>query len=191
MVDLLSGENLSLTTIRKADKVKFVGDAATNPFPKLQGMCTTAKTALTKAMTSLERASSGFDKLTSEDGLLTSQRFAHTYMAALEKVENKKTNLESCFDKLIEHVHGMAREDFEPNTDPGAIVESAEETCQGRIAEIELKLQEHEGLVKKSRTRSLPTASASTSNAWTPPAGGWDQYYIFFICFSPSLQSTN
>ena len=98
MVDLLSGENLSLTTIRKGDKVKFVGNAATNPFPKLQGMCTTAKTGLTKAMTSLERASSGFDKLTTEDGLLISQRFAHTYMAALEKVENKKTNLESCFD---------------------------------------------------------------------------------------------
>ena len=70
MVDLLSGENLSLTTIRKGDKVKFVGNAATNPFSKLQGMCTTAKTALTKAMTSLERASSGFDKLTSDDGHL-------------------------------------------------------------------------------------------------------------------------
>ena len=69
MVDFLSGENLDLTTNKKADKVKFVGDAAINPFPKLQGMCTTAKTALTKAMTSLERASSGFDNLTSEDGL--------------------------------------------------------------------------------------------------------------------------
>jgi hypothetical protein len=71
-------------------------------------------------------------------------------MAALEKVINKKSNLESCFDNLIEHVHGMTREDFEPHTDPGAIVESAEETCQGRIAEIDLKILEQEELTKKA-----------------------------------------
>ena len=160
MVDLLSGENLSLTAIRKGDKVKFVGNAATNSFPKLQGLCTTAKTALTKAMTSLEKASSGFENLTTEDGLLTSQRFARTYMAALEKVDNKKTNLENCCKTLIEHVHGMARDE---------------------VAEVELKLQEQERLVKKAKhilslqlhlKAVMPGPPQHSGAQPSPPGGG-------------------
>ena len=99
MVDLLTGENLSLTeTIRKGDKVKFVGNAATNPFPKLQGMCTSAKTSLTKTLTALGKASSGFENLTTEDGLLTTQRFARTYMETLEKVDNNFICKPWCLD---------------------------------------------------------------------------------------------
>ena len=117
MVDLFTGANLNLNeAIKKGDKIKFVGDMATNPFPKLQGKCASAKTSLTKALTALEKTSTGFESLTQEE----------------------------------EHVHDMAREDFEPNTDPTAIVESAESTCQEIITAADLKLQEHEGLVKQA-----------------------------------------
>ena len=131
--------------IKKGDTIKFVGDA-TDPFPKLQRKCATAKSGLT----ALEKTSLGFGRLTQEEELLTQQRYARTFMEALEKVETKKTDLETCFENLIEHVHGMAREDFEPNTDPGAVVESAEHTCQERIADADVKLQEHEDLVKQA-----------------------------------------
>ena len=136
--------------IKKGDTIKFVGDVATDPFPKLQRKCATAKASLTKALTALEKTSLGFGSLTQEEELLTKQRFARTFMEALEKVDTKKADLETCFENLIEHVHGMAREDFEPNTDPTAVVESAESTCQERIADADLKLQEHEGLVKQA-----------------------------------------
>ena len=151
MVDLFTGADLKLTeAIRKGDQIKFVGDMNTNPFPKLQGKCSTAKTSLTKAMTALEKTSTGFRNLTQEAELLTKQRFARSFMEALEKVETKKADLEACFDNLIEHVHGMAREDLEPHTDPAAVVISAESTCQERTAAAEMKLQEHEGLVKQA-----------------------------------------
>ena len=151
MVDLITGANLNLTEpIRKGDKIKFVGDANAHPFPKLQGKCASSKTSLTKALTALEKTSTGFANLTQEEELLTKQRFARSFIEAHEKVETKKTDLETCFENLIEHVHDMTREDFEPHTDPTAIVESAESTCQERVNAADLKLQEHEGLVKQA-----------------------------------------
>ena len=151
MVDLFTGADLRLTgTIKKGDQIKFVGDANTNPFPKLQGKCSTAKTGLTKALTAMEKCSTGFRNLTQEAELLTKQRFARSFMEALEKVETKKAELESCFDNLIEHVHEMAREDFEPNTDPIAVVSSAESTCQERTAAADMKMVEAEDLVKQA-----------------------------------------
>ena len=110
------GASLNITeAIKKGDKIKFVGDMATNPF-QLQGKCASAKASLTKALTALEKTSLGFDRLTQEEELLTKQRYARTFMKALEKVETKKADLETCFENLIEHVHGMAH------------------TCQERIA---------------------------------------------------------
>ena len=60
--------------IKKGDTIKFVGDVATDPFPKLQRKCATAKSGLTKALTALEKTSLGFDRLTQEEGFLTKQR---------------------------------------------------------------------------------------------------------------------
>ena len=152
MVDLITGASLNLNeAIKKGDRIKFVGDMATNPFPKLQGKCASAKTGLTKALTALEKTSTGFANLTQEEELLTKQRFARSFIEAHEKVESKKTDLETCFENLIEHVHEMTREDFEPHTDPTAIVESAESTCQERVNAADLKLQEHESLVKQAK----------------------------------------
>ena len=139
MVDLFTGADLS-TDKPKGQLVKFVG-GSTNPFPALKGKCSTAKMSLTKALTSLERTSTGFRDLTQETELLTKQRFARSFLEALEKFERKKDDLEGCFEALIEHVHGMTREDFEPHTDPTAVVESADSTCQERTTEAEAKLQ--------------------------------------------------
>ena len=151
MVDLFTGANLSTAEpVQVGQRIKLVGDVSTNPFPKLQGKCSTAKTGLTKALTALDKTSTGFRDLTQETELLTKQRFARSFLEALEKVDKKKDDLEARFDMLIEHVHGMAREDFEPNTDPTAVVESAESTCLERTTEAEAKLQEHEALVKQA-----------------------------------------
>ena len=136
--------------IKKGDTIKFVGDVDTDPFPKLQRKCATAKSGLTKALTALEKTSLGFGRLTQEEELLTQQRYARTFMEALEKVETKKTDLETCFENLIEHVHNMARVDFEPNTDPGAVVESAEHSCQERISDADERIEKQEVLVKKA-----------------------------------------
>ena len=122
MVDMFTGANLNITEARKkADKIKFVGDMTTNPFPKLQGKCASAKASLTKALTALEKSFTGFSRLTQEEELLTRQRFARAFMESIEKVERKKTELENCFEGLIGHVYAMVREDFEPNTDPATI----------------------------------------------------------------------
>ena len=101
MVDLFTGADLS-TAAPKGQQIKFVGDMSTNPFPKLKGKCSTAKTGLTKAILSLERTSTGFRDLTQETELLTRQRFARSFLEALEKVERKKDDLEGCFEALIE-----------------------------------------------------------------------------------------
>ena len=54
---MFTGANLNITEARKkADKIKFVGDMTTNPFPKLQGKCASAKASLTKALTALEKS---------------------------------------------------------------------------------------------------------------------------------------
>ena len=59
MVDVM-GASLNITeAIKKGDKIKFVGDMATNPF-QLQGKCASAKASLTKALTALEKTSLGF-----------------------------------------------------------------------------------------------------------------------------------
>ena len=135
--------------IKKGDTIKFVGDA-TDPFPKLQRKCGYAKASLTKALTALEKSSLRFGSLTSEEELLTSQRHARTFMEDLEKVETKKTELETCFENLIGHVNNMAREDFEPNTDPGAVADSADHSCQERLTNANERVDKQEDLVKKA-----------------------------------------
>ena len=135
--------------IKKGDTIKFVGDA-NDSFPKLQRKVATAKAGLTKALTALEKSSLGFGSLTQEEELLTSQRYARTFMEALEKVETKKTELETCFENLIEHVNNMTRGDFEPNTDPGIVVESAEHSCQERLSDADERIDKQENLVKKA-----------------------------------------
>ena len=100
MVDLFTGVDLS-TAAPKGQQIKFVG-LSTDNFPKLKGKCSTAKTGLTKAILSLERTSTGFRDLTQETELLTRQRFARSFLEALEKVERKKDDLEGCFEALIE-----------------------------------------------------------------------------------------
>ena len=165
MVDLFTGANLNMTE-PKGQQIKFVGDMSTNPFPKLKGKCSTAKTSLTKALTALERTSTGFRDLTQETELLTKQRFARSFLEALEKVERKKDDLEGCFEALIEHVHGMTREDFEPNTDPTAVVESADSTCQERTTQAEAKLVEHEALFKQAE--QVMSVQLQLKNVATP-----------------------
>ena len=116
----------------------------------MQGKCTSAKSNLTKALTNLEKTSQGFGLLTQEDELLTRQRFARTFIEAYEKVESRRADLEACFDNLIEHVHSLTGENFEPNVDPAAVVGSAENTYQERVDEANDKLQQYEALVKQA-----------------------------------------
>ena len=47
MVDLFTGADLK-GAAPKGQQIKFVGDMSVDPFPKLKGRCSTAKTSLTK-----------------------------------------------------------------------------------------------------------------------------------------------
>ena len=70
-----------------------MGDAA-DQFPKLQRQVATAKGSLTKALTAMEKSALGYGNLTKEEELLTTQRYARTFVEAVERVETKKAELE-------------------------------------------------------------------------------------------------
>ena len=115
--------------IRKGDTIKCVGDAA-DVFPKLQRQVGTSKGSLTKALTAMEKQAASYGSLGDEEELLTSQRYARSFVEAVERVETKKSEVEKAFESLVRHVNDMSRTDFEPNTDPGIVVESTESSCQ-------------------------------------------------------------
>ena len=155
---------------------RFVG-VATDPFPKLQGKCTSAKSNLTKAMTKLEKTSKGFSGIETDAELLTKQRFARSFIEAFEKVETRKADLEDCFDNLIEHIHDMTAQDFQPNVETSAVVGSAENTCHERVEEVNIKLLEYEDLVKKaeavlSTQNQLNNKGPGPSQVQGTPSGG-------------------
>ena len=124
MAHMVEGSSNMDQPIKKGDTIKFVGDAA-DAFPKLQRQVATGKGSLTKALTAMEKNALSYENLTNEEELLTSQRYARSFIEAVERVETKKSELEECFENLVKHVNDMSRTDFEPNTDPGIVVESA------------------------------------------------------------------
>ena len=122
--------------IKKGDTIKFVGDA-TDAFPKLQRQVATGKGSLTKSLTAMEKHALSYGSLSNEEELLTSQRYARTFVESVERVETKKSELEEAFESLIKHVNDMIYTDFEPQTDPGIVVESAESSREAYITDAE------------------------------------------------------
>ena len=104
--------------IQPGTKIKFVGDRAGDQFPSLQGRCTSGKSGLTRSLNSLDAAVAAFSNLEETETLLTKQRRAWAIMECVEKVESKKESLETAFDDLITHIHGMDSTSFNPPTDP-------------------------------------------------------------------------
>ena len=98
----------------------------------------------------MDKAAATFSNLDEEEELLTRQRHAKGVMEAMEKVEGRKTGVENCYEALIGHLHGMKRDDFDPATDPIAVADSAEFSCQERIQEAESKLAEYEDCIKRA-----------------------------------------
>ena len=124
--------------VAKGTKIKFSGDRAINKFPSLQGKVISSKGSLTKAMKLLDRAAATFNGLNEEEEeLMTLQRHANGVMDAMEKVESRKTGVEDCYEALVDQLHGMKRSDFEPETDPVAVANSAEFSCQEKTHEAE------------------------------------------------------
>ena len=137
--------------VAKGTKIKFNGDRATNKFPSLQGKVISSKGSLTKAIKLLDRAAATFNGLNEdEEELMTLQRHAKGVMDAMEKVESRKTGVEDCYDTLVDQLNSMNRSDFEPETDPVAISNSAEFSCQEKTQEAEGKLEEHEVCIKRA-----------------------------------------
>ena len=122
---LEGSSNKDQQPIKEGHTIKFVGDA-TDAFPKLQRQVATSKGSLTKALTAMEKQALSYGSLSNEEELLTSQRYARAFIESVEKVETKKSELEESFENLIKHVNDMIYTDFEPETDPGIVVESAE-----------------------------------------------------------------
>ena len=167
--------------IQRGDTIKFVGDAA-DAFPKLQRQVATSKGSLTKALTAMEKHALSYENLSSEEELLTSQRYARTLMESVEKVENKKSELEESFENLIKHVNDMMYTDFEPQTDPGIVVESAESSCLAYVTDAEGRVGKQDALVKKaeqilSKQLQLQNVAPGAPQCLTagpggPPSGG-------------------
>ena len=135
--------------IKKDDTIKFVGDVA-DAFPKLQRQVATGKGSLTKALTAMEKQAVSYGSLSNEEELLTSQRYARSFVESVERVETKKSELEEAFESLIKHVNDMIYTDFEPQTDPGIVVESADSSREAYITDAEEKVGEQDALVKKA-----------------------------------------
>ena len=109
-------------------KIKFVGDRAGDQFPSLQGKCTSGKSGLTRSLNSLDAAVEAFSNMEETETLLTKQRRARAIMECVDKVESKKESLETAFEDLITHIHGMESTSFNPATDPYDMAQSVELT---------------------------------------------------------------
>ena len=165
----------------KKDDIKFVGDVA-DAFPKLQRQVATGKGSLTKALTAMEKQAVSYGSLSNEEELLTSQRYARSFVESVEKVEIKKSELEEAFESLIKHVNDMIYTDFEPQTDPGIVVESAESSREAYITNAEEKVGEQDALVKRaeqilSKQLQLQNVAPGAPQCLTagpggPPSGG-------------------
>ena len=88
----------------KGDTIKFVGDVA-DVFPKLQRRVATDKGSLTKALTAMEKQAGSYGSLSNEEELLTSQRYARSFVESAERVETKKSELEEAFESLVKAKH--------------------------------------------------------------------------------------
>ena len=135
--------------IKKGDTIKFIGDSA-DAFPKLQRQVATLKGSLTKALTNMEKQAVNYGSLGDDEELLTSQRYARSFVESVEKVETKKSDLEEAFEGLITHVNDMLYSDFEPQTDPGTVVASAEDSREAYITNAEERVAEQDALVKRA-----------------------------------------
>ena len=174
--------------IKKGDTIKFVGDVA-DAFPKLQRQVATGKGSLTKALTAMEKQAASYESLGNEEELLTSQRYARSFMESVERVETKKSELEEAFESLVKHVNDMSRTDFEPNTDPGIVVESAESSCQERVTAAEERVEKLDDLVKKAEqilSKQLQLQAVVpgppqclTAGPGGPPSGGAANLPVF------------
>ena len=126
--------------IQPGTRVKFVGTRAGDIFPTLQGKTTSGKTSLTKSLKSMEAVAQAFTNLDEGEELLTKQRRARALMEALDK----------SYEKLIEHIHEMQGEAFEPYTDPMDMAQSAELSSAERSKEAEDKLEEHDESIRQA-----------------------------------------
>ena len=126
--------------IQPGTKIKFVGDRAGDQFPSLQGRCTSGKSGLTRSLNSLDAAVAAFSNLEETETLLTKQRRAWAIMECVDKVESKKESLETAFDVLITHIHGMDSTSFNPPTDPYDMAQSVELTINQKSREVKEKI---------------------------------------------------
>ena len=126
--------------IQPGTRVKFVGTRAGDIFPTLQGKTTSGKTSLTKSLKSMEAVAQAFTNLDEGEELLTKQRRARALMEALDK----------SYEKLIEHIHEMQGESFEPYTDPYDMAQSVELTSTEKSREADEKLEEHDESIRKA-----------------------------------------
>ena len=71
-------------------------------------------------------------------------------MECVEKVESKKESLETAFDDLITHIHGMDSTSFNPPTDPYDMAQSVELTINQKSREVKEKLETHDDAIRKA-----------------------------------------
>ena len=167
--------------IKKGDTIKFIGDSA-DAFPKLQRQVATLKGSLTKALTNMEKQAVSYGNLGDEEELLTSQRYARSFVESVEKVETKKSDLEEAFEGFITHVNDMLYTDFEPQTDPGTVVASVEDSREAYITNAEKRVAEQDALVKRAEkilSKQLQLQNVApggpqclTAGPGGPPPGG-------------------
>ena len=127
-----------------------MGDRAGDQFPSLQGKCTSGKYGLTRFLNSLDAAVEAFSNMEETETLLTKQRRARAIMECVDKVESKKESLETAFDDLITHIHGMDSTSFNPPTDPYDMAQSVELTINQKSREVKEKLETHDDAIRKA-----------------------------------------
>ena len=109
----------------------FIKQKGGELFPVKHARCTAAKTALTKAVKSVQKSVDEFVN-SKDQPILTRQRKANQMMEGHTKLEKRLENLANCMEEFTDFCMGLGEEDFKKPATPSSVIDSANTSLEER-----------------------------------------------------------